>query len=274
MTVVISDDMVINTSGSGNLPPFPLTHARIGYKSICTIFNVSASSEAAGFPADAAVNPLTSEQWRPEAVPATWECIPDTAEDADYMGIAGHNLATVSAVVSVEYTINGTDWVRLREFAPVENTPLMFLFPSVTAVGWRLNIESSNGQPFIGVIYIGESLAMQRPIYGGHSPVTLSRVTDVFPVRSEAGQWIGRTIVRKGVSTEFSWNNLTAQWYRLFFDPFVKAARTTPFFIAWRPAKYPQEVGYCWTTGDIKPSNQGVRDYMSVTVPVEGLSDD
>ena len=82
MAVVISDNMVI-VGGGGNLPPFPLSHARIGYRSFCTESNVTASSEAAGFPATAAVNPLTYDQWRPASTPATWTCTLSAGRDAD-----------------------------------------------------------------------------------------------------------------------------------------------------------------------------------------------
>lgn len=273
MAVVISDNMVI-VGANPNLPPFPLSHARIGYESFCTTSNVTASSEAAGFPAISAVNPLTYDQWRPSAVPATWTCTLASAQDADYIGIAGHNLSTVGAVVAVEYSFDGSTWVELEQLSPADNSPIMLIFSTITALAWRLSIVSADSAPQIGAIYIGEALVMQRQIYGGHSPVTLSRQTELSPNRSEGGQWLGRSIVRKGVATSYEWKNLTALWYRQNFDAFVKVARTRPFFIAWYPSKYPQEVGFVWTTGDIQPQNMGIRDYMSVSMNVVGLTDD
>ena len=97
----------------------------------------------------------------------------------------------------------------------------------------------------------------------------------MFPSHDlEGGQWLGRSIIRKGVTTSYQWRHLKAAWYRQYFDPFVKSARTTPFFIAWRPETYPNEVAYAWAKSDIRPSNMGIRDFMEVTLSVEGLTDE
>ena len=265
MSVVIADNLAINTADG--IPPFPLSHARIGYLTICSAASVFADSETPGFPAVAAVNPLTAEQWRPVSLPATWTCL-QQSDDADYIGIAEHNLS--GAVVSVEFTTNGTTWTQMQELSPGDNSPIMILFTPRTALGWRFVISSAPKLPQIGAIYIGKSLAMQRRIYGGHTPVTLGRVTELMPVRSEGGQFLGRQAIRKGVGTTYSWDNLEALWYRQQFDPFVKAAIEVPFFISWYPEKYPAEVGFVWTTGDITPQNSGTRDLMSVSMTVVG----
>ena len=118
------------------------------------------------------------------------------------------------------------------------------------------------------------ALAMQRAIYAGHSPITLSRKTVKRPTKSEFGQWLGSSTIRHGLKTSFEWKNLKAAWYREYFDPFVKSARTKPFFIAWRPSKFPNEIAYAWTSNDIKPSNMGILDYMDVSMSVEGYADE
>lgn len=273
MAVIISDDLVIG-AGSENTPPFPLAHARIGYETIATEQNVTASSAEAGFPAIAAVNPLTYEAWRPGTLPATWTIDAGTARPADYIGIAAHNMASVSASVVVEYSLDGITWQQLSAFAPADNRPIMLIFTGVVARFWRLNFDASNGTPQIGVIYVGRALQMQRQVYGGLTPISMARRTQYQNNRSETNQFLGRSIIRQGVQTSLSWKNLTARWYRDYFEPFAKAARTTPFFLAWYPSKYPAEVGYCWTTDDLTPSNMGVRDYMEITMNVRGLQDD
>ena len=114
---------------------------------------------------------------------------------------------------------------------------------------------------------------MQRAIYGGHSPATLSRVTSVRPSLSETGQWLGATEVRSGYRSSYTWKHLTPSWYREHFDPFVaNNPRANPFFIAWRPDRYPDEVVYAWATNDIQPTNMGTgRGLMEVSMSVEGF---
>lgn len=274
MTVHISSNLVI-TPGSNLEPPFPLTHARIAYESFVDATKVSASSEADLRPATAAVNPLGFEWWSPSSVPTiaspeTWTLMLDEQMEADYIGIGVHNLA--GAEVGLEYSADGETWTSIGSFIQANNSPILSLFQAVYAMGWRITIHSAPTLPRLGAIYIGKALQMQRRIYAGHSPITLSRQTDMIPNRTEGGQWAGRTVIRMGVSTKYQWDNLTASWYRQYFDPFVKAARSRPFFIAWYPSKFPGEVGFCWTTGDIQPSNSGKRDLMSVGFDVVGLT--
>lgn len=277
MGIVFASHMVAQqpaaAGGSGNLPPFPLSHARIGYQTICTADNVTASSEAAGFPADAAVNPFTYEGWKPDTLPATWSVDAGATVDVDYIGIAAHTFYVDRCTLSIEYSIDGSTWTTLNEQAPGDGSPIMLIFETITARYWRFTVDGL-AAPVIGVIFIGKALAMQRAIYGGHAPISLNRRTTIVPVRTEAGQFLGRSIVRQGNGTSFEWKNLTAGWYRQYFDPFVKYARRFPFFIAWRPDRFPDEVGYVWTTADIAPSNMGVKDLMQVSMTVEGLTDE
>lgn len=264
MAVVISDSITLSALTQ------PLTHARIGYQKISG--TITASTAASGFAASNADNELTYSFWKPTALPATWEIDIGSAETVNYFGIAAHTLGTDQAEIFAEYW-DGSSWTEIDSVLPGDDRPIMFIFDDKFASKYRVRVIGSTS-PRIGVIYIGESLAMQRAIYGGHSPLNLSRNTVVRPTISERGQWLGRSIIRTGSSTSWDWRNLTALWYRANFDPFVEHARTKPWFIAWRPATFSEEVGYCWTRNDIQPSNQGVRDLMDVSLTAEGLGID
>lgn len=277
MAVIITSSMVLQTpaesGGTGQLPPFPLTHARIGYQTICTASNVVASSEAAGFPAEDATNIFTNEFWQPTALPATWTCDAGDGVDTDYIGIAAHTLGSANCSLTIEYSTDNSTWTELNAFLPKDNRPIMLIYETITARWWRFTLNGTT-IPRIGVIYIGQALQMQRPIYGGHAPLTLNRSTTIYNQISEAGQFMARSIIRQGNSTSFAWKNLTATWYREFFDPFVLAARRTPFFIAWRPATFPEEAGFVRTGGDINPTNTGIKNYMEVSMTVYGVTDE
>ena len=239
MSVIIENNLFL--SPPEDAPP--LTHARIGYRTIWRKAGatVTASSEEDDFPASAAAQELTYEFWRPTSLPATWEVDAGEPVTVDYCGIASHTLA--GNTVEVQY-FDGDDWQTVADVAPGGNTPLMFLFEPVEAQRWRIQI-SGGDVPSVGVVFFGRTLAMQRSIYGGHSPLNLSRSTTREPNRSDRGQWLGLSLVRRGVSTDYSWQNLTAAWYRANFDPFVEYATQSrgTFFIAWKPNKFPAEVG-------------------------------
>jgi hypothetical protein len=245
----------------------------IGYQSIVTSTNVTASTQAAGFPASSVANPLTAERWKPTALPATLTIDAGAAVDVDYFGMASHTFATNGCVITISYSTDGITYTDISDASPGDGKPLLFVFNEITARYWRVTI-TGDAVPSLGVLYIGQLLECQRGIYGGHTPVTMGRKTRVIRNKTEGGQFAGISIITEGVQTSIELKHLTADWYRENFEPFVIAARGKPFFFAWRANDYPYEVGYVWTTGDIRPSNMGIRNLMQVSFDVEGYSDD
>lgn len=248
-----------------------LTNARIAYDTFTRDATVLVSSDQTDFPGEAMKNPLSYELWKPSSLPATARFTASSALTVDYCAIAFHDMATQGNSVSVEYsTDGGSTWTTVNSTTPSDNAPILFLFEAQSAADWRI-VVSGGTIPQIAHVMLGEVLAMQRSIYGGHSPITLSRNTVIRPNKSEGGGWLGRSILRKGFSTSFEWSNLKAAWFRANFDPFIESARRYPFVIAWKPNDYPDELAYCWTNGDIQPNNSGTKDYMDVSLDVEGL---
>lgn len=260
--MIYISDALVATLPEGDQP---LTHARIGYHNIAFGKTPTASSAAVGFPAIAASYETTFEFWRPVGLPATWAIDNTTPVECDYAGVVG---SIIGCTIRVQSSDDGVVWTTHME-AAAEYRVAMLLFPRVTAQYWRVVFDTVN--PDVAVIYIGKALAMQRAIYQGHSPLTLSRVTELSNNISQGGQYLGRSVERMGNECDASWSHLKAAWYRENFDPFVIAAQTKPFFFAWRPLSFPKEVGYMWTGGDIKPVNSGPRDFMSVSLPMSGI---
>lgn len=270
MSVIVVSPSLVEQGGHSDGRGYPLNHARIGYQTLTRGAVVTASSEVAGWPASATANPMTYERWRPTAVPAWVSYDAGAAVEVDYLGIASHNLGSSGATIVLQYSANGSSWSTVETVEVADDRTIMLLFAPVTARYWRLRVLDAVAT--VGVVYLGRVLEMQRGLYGGHSPGTLSRQTDIMPNRSEGGQFLGRSIIREGYATSYEWDNLTAAWYRKWFDPFVKSARKYPFFIAWYPLKFPDEVLYAWCTDDIRPRNQGQRDLMAVGFAVEAIA--
>ena len=267
MSFVISPSVVVNTLSQ------PLTHARIGYDNFVPAATVTATSAEAVWPADSVQRENTFERWQPTSGNGSITIDNGTAKPADYIGIAAHTLGASSSMVTVEHSSDNSSWTTIETVSPADSSAIMVIFAEVTDRYFRVSVAGSTA-PQIGVIYLGVALAMQRAIYSGHTPITLGRRTVKRPTKSQDGQFLGSSTIRNGLQTGFAWKHLKAQWYRDNFDPFVKSARNKPFFIAWRPSKFPGEIGYCWSTNDITPSNMGVLDYMDVSMSVEGYADE
>lgn len=256
--------------------PFPLTHGRIGYQTYtrgAVPSQVTVSSEVVGFPADAPLRPETHEAWQPTVLPATWQFNIGTLQDVNYAGLAGHNLGSAGVSIKAETSMDGVAWTALApEHIPSDDAPIMLLDSMRQSFHIRFTFAGAGiVMPKVASIFVGKTLDLYRPIYGGHSPLQLSRDTVLQSAVSQGGQFIGQVIQRMGVQGNVSLKNLPASWYRSDFDPFVEATLNYPYFYAWRPLTFPLESAYVWNTDDITPSNSGKRDTMEVTLKVRGI---
>lgn len=250
-------------------------HARICYQTYTRGVIPTASSTASGFFASAMSNALTYEFWSPSASPATLTYDLGSSKSMDYFALGAHTFGSTGATVTIEVSLDDVSYSEITTTSPADDQAILVLLDEQISTRYvRLSVSYTGAAPKIAVMYCGLALKIQRGIYGGHSPVTLSRDTDLYPQASVSGQWIGRSIVSQGFKSSASWKNLTAAWYRANFDPFVVSARRYPFFFAWRPYDLPLEVALCWTTGDITPSNMGIRDLMEVGINFQGYGVD
>lgn len=248
----------------------PLTHARIGWHTYHRNSVWSSTSSVADFEPSALRNDMTLRRWQPSSVPASATADIGAQKLIDYIGIAAHTFKDNSNSFKVQASTDGVTFFDITtDYAPGNNDPIMILIEPVTVRHIRLSILSG-AAPTVGVMYFGEVLEMERSVYGGHSPIHLSRKSSTIPRVSESGQWLSKTRVRQGYSSSIEWANLTASWYRLKFDPFVASAELHPYFIAWNPLRAPGEVGYCWTDDDIQPANSGKRNFMTVSMSMVG----
>jgi hypothetical protein len=262
--IYISSDLYLHLGESEPALKYP----RIGYLNNASA--ASASSVKTGYSASAVLNDFTYERWAPSVSPASLIIEADTAEDVNYVAIGAHTLKGFN--VLIERSVDGIAYTTIQELVTSSNKAIMILFDKTPVKYIKITITGS-GTPEIGVVYFGETLVMQRSIYSGHTPITLARETEKTPHISEAGEYLGTTIIRKGYASSYSFNNLKAEWYREYFDPFVEHAITKPFFIAWKPDNFINEVIFGWTAGDIKPANSGIRDYMGVSFDVRGYNE-
>ena len=249
----------------------PLSHARIGHsRNWLKGGTAVVSSTATDYVANGPLNSLTYERWKPTAVPATWEYQHTGAAPVDYCGIAAHSLS--GCTIQIEYW-TGSAWAAVTpSTVVVDNSPIFCLFSPITAQRWRVNI-TAGPVPEIGVIKFGRALQMERPLYGGHAPLDLSRQVVFRANESETGETLGRTKIRQALISTYAWKNLTAAWVRTNWSVFQRAVEEEAFFIAWRPSSF-GEVGYCQAVGVPIPQNSGTRDLMDVELQVKGFAYD
>jgi hypothetical protein len=281
MTGVIVSSSVVLTGADGINADNPL----IGYQTVVAAGNVTATTQDADWPASNLANPSTFLKWKADpGSPVADEyltVIPDSAEDIDYVGIAGHNFGSGQMPVSIEYldeTASPPDWVELiSETLLPDDGPVLFRFTPQPFSQIRVRIQPSLAAvpvaPAVAaVLYVGKLLILQRRIYVGHTPIPYGRRLNVANHRSISGAFLGRIVLSETTETSVSLEALTPAWYREYFEPFLVAAKEIPFFFAWRPGAYPREVGFAWLTGDPQPANQMANGLMQVSFDMAGIA--
>jgi hypothetical protein len=272
MPVVISSSLVISDQASGTQ-----NNPIVGYQSFVTASNVSATTEAAGFPASNLGNNSTSLKWvGVVASPAVDEYVTiavNSAELCDYVGIARHNFGSAQITVSVEaFDTIASQWNEIVQgFIPADDQPLLLRFTPQALMSVRIRLRPGDAAPSAAVVYVGKLLVLQRRIYVGHTPSNYGRMSKITNARSENGSFLGRIVLNESTKTSVALSNLTPAWYRSYFDPFVTAAREAPFFWAWRPLDYPRECGFAWLVNDPKPSNESPNGMMQVSFEIAGI---
>lgn len=248
--------------------------ARVCHDTYSRTATVTASSTATGFSADSLKTGTTYDLWQPSTMNATVDFDAGSSVDVDYFAIAAHTLGTDSATIDIQHASSGAGpWTTIDSLTPTDDKPILFLFETVTDRYYRINITGSTA-PSIGVVYFGEALVMERGIFGGYTPIDLATVSTLKPTISQTGQFLGRSVSRKGQQSTAEFKNLSNNFVYTSLQPFIINARKYPYFFAWRPTDKDTGIGYVWTNSDIQPANSGIRDLMDVSIPMEGLSVD
>jgi hypothetical protein len=274
--VVVSPGLVVAPGVDGLNTDSPI----IGYQTLVTSGNIAATTAQTASPASNLANPSTYLKWRASSA-ITDQVLTvtlETADDLDYVGIAGHNFGSGQMPVSIEGLAGSpAAWGELIPDTLLANDgPVIFRFPPQPLAAIRVRIQPSGVapplSPFAAVLYVGKLLVLQRRIFVGHTPMPYGRKLTVANHRSIAGAFLGRIILSEKTMTGIDLENLTPAWYRSYFEPFVVAAKEIPFFFGWRPGSYPYEVGFAWLANDPQPKNQRPNGMMQVSLSLEGIA--
>jgi hypothetical protein len=160
--------------------------------------------------------------------------------------------------------------VLIPTFTPDDDTPILFQFTAVAADAVRVCLGIGTAAAEMAVLFVGSLLTLQRRLYVGHTPLPLARRQEVTTGRSQSGEHLGSVITGEWYGGSVAQQNLTASWYRTYMAPFIENA-PEPFFFAWRPNSYPDEIAFAWCTGDPIPSNARSNGMMSIEFDVEAI---
>lgn len=258
--------MTISTSNYTVSTNEPLNHARILWDMITGTVSGDGTNPAY------AANDYTSQRWELAPGSNNWTLVAAADVSIDCVFIAAHNLSGKTVTISTAATVGGGHTTRAT-ISLTDNSTIAVFFNNAGALYTvrevRVNVNDGTDIA-IGIIRAGAALQMPIPIYGGHRPLNLNRVTEAQQQFSETGQWLGRIIKRRAVTSSYDWEYLTTTWYDTYFEPFAKTLPLQPFCIAGNPSKITTDVGFVWTDRDVEPVNMSIKAYRSVSLGVTG----
>lgn len=243
----------------------------------------------AGFPLENAFSPFTypADSFMVERGTTTGSVLiylngDIDSSDFDALAFVINGLEGDSVTVDLSYfpTGGGSETILKSQSVSRDGCHLMTFTKPAGPNFWRITFSGiaaaqSDSTPIsIPVIMVGKLMQFEKCIRNRYAPLDYNRKTEFLTNESGTGQYIGRSIIRRNHESTVSFDLMTAPWVRSTFQPFVRHARTKPYFFAWNPTTYPDEVNYVWTDEDIGVEYTGDRNRMSASWSMRGLGND
>lgn len=222
-------------------------YPRLGYAA--PTGTVTASTEADGYGAALAVNGDTFDAWKPTADPAWLEVAYDTAQSINYAGVAAHTIDIVGATVKLQFW-DGAAFVDIpgTEVTPTTDDALFWLVNDVSTT--RVRLVVTGGLAEIGIFQAGAVTSFtngRRAEYLGQVGRDARRV-EYSDNMSVTGEKLGRSLKSDGLGFGFQVEHLPETWAATAWPALLEhCLGDDGFFLAPRPAQYPDECYYAWT---------------------------
>lgn len=267
--IVISGNVVLAAAAAAADPDLPV----IGWHNVVTSTTIVADTEEVNYPASNLANPATHLEWRAED--DSEQHLTITTNETDpigYIAVARHNWCSAEIPVSVEGFIGGVWTEIVEEVILSDDSPAMFLFASQSLAQIRFRLQAGSDIPRAAVVNCGRVLALERKVYVGHTPMPHGIKSSVANGMSETGNFLGRIVLGEWRESTLPLSLLSPAWFRANMKTFLEAAVSDTFFLAWRPATYPREVGYCWITDNPAPAPVGPSNLTAFDLKISGIT--
>jgi len=214
---------------------------------------VTASTEAAGYPAVAAYDWRTCTWWKPTATGAsTLTLVLASAQTVSAFGLYGHDLGTFANTIKLDYsTDGGANWITaVATFTPTGTECVYKTFGATSAQRWRVTVTCATTVSKIGSLFIGTDLVMPQGLRSGWVPPQFARKPETTTSRSVNGQFLGRSVIPMAGSVDLAIANVSEDWVYLYWLGFQKHAERRPFFLLWWEDGRPLDAAWCWTESE------------------------
>jgi hypothetical protein len=200
-----------------------------------------------------------------------------TAQTVNCLAVIGHNFFTSSATVSVESSVNGSDWTeRLAGFTVTTDKAFMKLISEVSARYWRIKIVTASIAPKVAVLFLGDRIDFAYPPDCPYFPYQI-KAENTAQI-SKRGNVLGVLNDLASISITPKFSNIDRSWFTTYLEDwyFNHARYGKPFFYAWDLTTFPTHVYYVWLADNyvFKPSLSVSAYVDDITINLEGYYED
>jgi len=181
-----------------------------------------------------------------------------------------HNLADLGITVELQTSDDAETWATVSgsATAPINNKTIFFVMEAQESHKfWRLRlIGHTSGTLRIAQIFIGPTFETFTGPNIGWTPPNLALNDKLLNSESDGGDFLGRSLIRRGSMTGFTIQTIPDSWVRQFWEPFMFAAEEHPFYYSWDAVNFPSEVAYCYLQGRIDHPSYSSHRHMTIAL--------
>ena len=197
-----------------------------------------------------------------------------TARSLDAIFLAGHNLWTAGAKITLQHDDGGV-WTDVAEIDSADlssDDPVMRVGTAVSDTDWRLNIEldTANDALYFGVIMVGESVAFPRGVNLDYAPDHWNRNDEFETVHSESGLLMQAVRLVKPSMVRIAMRMLPESWVQDEWPAILNWINRYPFAFAWGTTNYPQQAIYCVKRSIETPRLDGLQNRFALSIDAHG----
>jgi hypothetical protein len=228
---------------------------------------VTATTEATNAEVENLLTDSTFDFWKPTTTSGTVSLSLGVSGTASALGIAGHDLGTQGATVTVK---QGT--TTLATVSPTDDSTIIILFASTSGTAFSVEITGATAAPYISNMILGVPLVFTTGIVPSYTPLWMAEEVELLQNESLGGQFFQNRVIRKSANTSVNLNILD----RSFIEgaPFQNFRRHyndgRTFYFAAGPSNFEEDGSFCRRSGDtLKPTFANAGIFYQVGMQLE-----
>jgi hypothetical protein len=215
----------------------------------------------------------TFDFWQPESGTASITFDLGASFLVDTVSIVAHTLGSVSAVVKLESSTDGSTWVEEAEEEPEDNSTITFLIVGKSRRYWRISTVSTDAY-VIGNVLIGKKLVFPAGVRPPYTPTDMAENVELLISETLEGQFITNRPLRYGISTEVNLNAVEYGFVEDDLKPFRRHFNDgKPFIWASSPRFLENDTAYVWRRfdgGELRPVFDANGNFMNLSMDLMG----